>query len=274
LAAWQALNGYPEPPAVLFLPQRVAMNEPASTGDLLVAIEARCQVPEAALFVVDTLNRNSTGNENSSEDMSAFVAGCDRLREATGATVLVVHHKGHGQDDRGRGSSVLDAAADTVIFASRDEDRLTIECSKQKDAAHFPMLAMEAVSAGQSLALRASGVGSGKLAGQRRRLLQALYDNYTVETGASYKAWLEAAGVSPSGFNKAREWLRINAYVKSEGGKWRLTDAGRLALGALNSTHSTAAPLAPSGALRSNSTPLQRVYTHASGGVERSEGGK
>src|SRR5258708_30289377 len=120
---------------VLFLPQRVTVNDPADVAALLVAIEDRIWAETTlALIVVDTLNRNSSGNENSTEDMSAFVRGCDRLREATGAAVLVIHHKGHSADGLGLGSSVFELAADTVLLCSRDAHRVPLECSNSMDA--------------------------------------------------------------------------------------------------------------------------------------------
>lgn len=224
---------------ILFLPRRVTVNDAGDCKDLLEAIAARTAPAGVGLIVVDTLNRNMDGNENSSEDMGAFVRGCDTLREATGATVVAIHHKGHGDSDRSRGSSVLEAAADTVIFCSRDDDRLTLECKKQKDAAEFGALVLEVLPVAPSLVLKPSGVSGGVLKGQRLHILTVLHENYTDE-GATYKAWMEASGLGQSSFNKAREWLRTNVYVKSSNGKWKVTDAGRLAL---NSTqlhqHST-----------------------------------
>lgn len=266
VAAWKQFHGV-DRLGVLFLPQRVTMNDAADVAGLLTAIEAKLGHRDLALIVVDTLNRNMTGNENSSEDMSAFVRGCDQLREATGATVLVVHHKGHGQDDRGRGSSVLDAAADTIVFASRDADHLTLECRKQKDAGEFATMAFEALPSAHSLVLKPSGVTSGGLIGNRRKILVALHENSTAD-GATYKTWAELSGLSASSFNKAREWLKANGLVIGENGKWRVTDIGRRTLRAENSTNSTTTPPVHGGARSINSTPLGGVYIPPSGGVD------
>jgi hypothetical protein len=258
IEAWKRLHRVPKL-GILFLPRRVTINEPADCAALLGAIEARQGRRDAALIVIDTLNRNMAGNENSTEDMSAFVRGCDTLREATGATALILHHSGHGADDRGRGSSVLEAAADTVIYCSRDADRITLECKKQKDAGEFGTLAMEVIPVSPSLILKPSGVEAGGLKGQRLQCLRALHDNYTADIGATYKAWMEVTAIGPSSFNKAREWLRANSYVVPRNGKWLLTDAGRLALHASNSTRSTATPLGESG--------VGSTLLHSSGGV-------
>lgn len=275
--SWRLANGNYRHPVegVVFLPQSVAVNQPQDTMDLLSAIEAKLSkadgTRDVALVVIDTLNRNFIGNENSTEDMSAFIRGCDRIREATGAAVLVVHHKGHGDADRGRGSSALDAAADTVIMATRDDDRVTLSCKKQKDAAEFADLALEAVQVGPSLALNPSGVNAGKLTGQRLACLRVLHEQYTAETGASHNAWNKATGIASSSFSKAREWLVANSYVVLNGGKYRVTDAGRLVLGGGRSTHSTSTPPVQSGAPSIHSTSLGGgLYRPPSGAVDKS----
>jgi hypothetical protein len=89
------------------------------------------------LIVIDTLSRNfGPGNENAAEDMGKFVITADAIRaQHPGATVLVIHHSGHGDKSRGRGSSVLKAAADSEYKAEKDEDgAVRIESTKMKDA--------------------------------------------------------------------------------------------------------------------------------------------
>jgi AAA domain len=75
------------------------------------------------------------GDENAAKDMGVFVAAADRLRQATGATVLLIHH--HGKAGAVRGSTALVAAVDTILEAKRDGTLLTLGCGKQKDAAPF-----------------------------------------------------------------------------------------------------------------------------------------
>jgi hypothetical protein len=68
------------------------------------------------LIIVDTLSRAmSGGNENAPDDMGRFVLHCDRLRLATGAHVLVLHHSGKDESRGSRGHSSLRAACDTEI---------------------------------------------------------------------------------------------------------------------------------------------------------------
>lgn len=139
LRGWlQAKDGQRAAPFVT-VPQSVAM----PTGDLdelLTGIAAMPAPP--VLIILDTLARNfGTGDENSSTDMGAFVTACDRLREATGACVLVVHHTGKDVAKGARGSSALTGAVDCLIAVERTPDQVTVmnkpPYGKQKDAAEF-----------------------------------------------------------------------------------------------------------------------------------------
>lgn len=92
---------------------------------------------DLGLFVVDTLSRCNTGEENSASDMSRFIQNLDRIRNATGCTVLFVHHTGKNASLGARGSSAIYASVDTSIECAKQEDILTITCDKQKDAPPF-----------------------------------------------------------------------------------------------------------------------------------------
>ena len=74
-----------------------------------------------ALIVVDTLSRALVGgNENGPEDMTAYIANSDALREHGDCTVLSVHHSSKSSD-LARGHSSLRAATDTEIEVNVDE---------------------------------------------------------------------------------------------------------------------------------------------------------
>jgi KaiC/GvpD/RAD55 family RecA-like ATPase len=100
-------------------------SEAADTGRLIDTIgEAestlRCPV---RLLVVDTLSRAlAGGNENSPDDMGAFVMHVDRIRQACGAHVLNLHHSGKDGTRGARGHSLLRAAVDTEIEITRDAE--------------------------------------------------------------------------------------------------------------------------------------------------------
>lgn len=91
-----------------------------------------------ALIVIDTLARCFGGaDENKASDMGAFIAGCDAIKAATGATVLVVHHSGKDESKGARGSSSFRAALDAEFLVKREAvgaKALVLCCTKQKDA--------------------------------------------------------------------------------------------------------------------------------------------
>lgn len=87
------------------------------------------------LIVIDTLARSFAGDENSAADMGAFVKACDRIRERTGATVLVIHHAGKEVDKGARGSSALRAACDFEFKVTSSGKKVSkLNCTKAKDS--------------------------------------------------------------------------------------------------------------------------------------------
>ncbi len=87
------------------------------------------------IIVLDTLARNfGDGDENSTGDMNRFVLAVGRMIERFGCTVVVVHHSGHGDNSRGRGSSALRAAADAESRVEKEYSTVTLTHTKAKDA--------------------------------------------------------------------------------------------------------------------------------------------
>lgn len=89
------------------------------------------------MVVIDTLARCFGGNdENNASDMGAAIVSCDRIKEATGATVVVVHHSGKDESKGARGSSALRAACDFEYCIKRNDggNSYTVACTKSKDA--------------------------------------------------------------------------------------------------------------------------------------------
>lgn len=112
-------------------------------GQLDELLQLVAELPERPrLIVLDTVARTfGNGDENSQKDMNAFVAACDKLKAATGATVMVVHHSGKDVEKGARGSSVLPGAVDVSIAVSRKGDLVTLQnrapFGKMKDAEEF-----------------------------------------------------------------------------------------------------------------------------------------
>jgi len=99
------------------------------------SIEATC--PNPGLVVIDTLHRNMNGDENSSQDIGKFISNIDRLLKPLGAAVLIVHHSGHGDKQRSRGSSSIRAAMDGEFSATKNGSDIILTCHKAKDFEAF-----------------------------------------------------------------------------------------------------------------------------------------
>lgn len=89
---------------------------------------------EFALIVVDTQSRNfGAGNENDTQDMTAFVNNLARLAEQLQLLVVLVHHTGHKNKDRSRGSSVMFGALDASYEVAREDIGVTARSTKAKN---------------------------------------------------------------------------------------------------------------------------------------------
>ena len=67
--------------------------------------------------IIDTLAKATSGmDENSAKDMGRIIDQTRRIQEETGATVILVHHTGHSDTNRERGSSSLAGAVDSSIL--------------------------------------------------------------------------------------------------------------------------------------------------------------
>lgn len=88
------------------------------------------------LVIIDTLAQvTSGGDENSGQDMSKALRNARKIKEASGAMVLLVHHSGKDASRGARGWSGLRAAADVELEVVRYEgsDLRILRASKQKD---------------------------------------------------------------------------------------------------------------------------------------------
>jgi AAA domain len=86
------------------------------------------------LIFVDTAARAMPGaNENDAGDMGAFVANADAIREATGATVVIVHHSGKNAALGARGHSSLRAAVDAELEVERTDGARMLRVRKSRD---------------------------------------------------------------------------------------------------------------------------------------------
>jgi len=95
---------------------------------------------EVSMIVVDTLNRNfGAGDENKTQDMTAFINAVGRLQAHTNSCVHIVHHTSKADSSVARGSGALRAALDCEFMIDAQKantDRvaaITVSCKKMKD---------------------------------------------------------------------------------------------------------------------------------------------
>ena len=138
LTAWSIANGVNLREHPLYLSSTTtALTDEVSRAEFeAVVADFVHQHGKPAMIVIDTLARNfGPGDENSSQDMQRAVETVDAIRTLTGAWIVVIHHSGHGDKSRARGSIVLKAAADTEYRMGRlnsGGDTL-LESTKMKD---------------------------------------------------------------------------------------------------------------------------------------------
>jgi hypothetical protein len=136
---WQSTKAEGAPALFKLIPHPVSIV--GEIDDLIATILALPERP--TLIVLDTLARTfGSGHENDTADMGAYVVAVDKLREATGAHVAIVHHSGKDEERGERGNVALRGACDTIVYVKRlgkDKVHLVNESpkGKQKDADEF-----------------------------------------------------------------------------------------------------------------------------------------
>ncbi len=199
-------------------------------GEITAEMRAVVAEHEPGLIVVDTLARYTTGDENNSATMNAFVDALTELQEESGATILVVHHS----DKKGitvRGHSILEAAADTVLRCTKQASKktVTLNVDKQKDGAEGRKLEFKVAPLLDSVVLKnmkpvGKKTGASTAAddpdvlprpvGAERSL--AILARIAGEGSGETKDWRVACqqdGISQSSFDKHTLKLRKDEYV-------------------------------------------------------------
>lgn len=142
IEGWSTHTGVSIEGAPLYLAAQLPPLDMPATAGIIEEIDAMADAvffenggAEPALVLIDTVARALVGDENSSEAMGALVKSADWLRERwPGCTVLAVHHTGHNNNGRARGSSAFYAALDSeaLVRPLRSGD-LQVFGSKCKD---------------------------------------------------------------------------------------------------------------------------------------------
>lgn len=136
-------------------------SSPEDFAELVNAINALiAEIDELLeIIILDTLMRMSGGgfNENSSEDMGAFITQAGKLQELYACALMVIHHSGKDVTKGLRGHSSLLGAVDTELEIQRQDSVINssdasvignaiLTVSKQKDGADSIQIGIEVVS--------------------------------------------------------------------------------------------------------------------------------
>jgi hypothetical protein len=162
---------------------------------------------EFSLAIVDTLARAfGGGNENSSEDMGAFITAMGKVQEFLNCALMVLHHSGKDAAKGLRGHSSLLGAVDTELELLRFDEQMkgVLTISKQKDGADNERFGFEMVE----VEIRPAGLG---LSDPIVSLAVQSSDDTHIEPSKASK------GNSGKGKNQRLEMLCLEKMVKEHG---------------------------------------------------------
>ena len=255
IEAWRQQNRIHDNNAPFFISRGAcAISHPdeqaALIRDIDDAVKAGAHQPPA-LIVIDTLARHFTGDENSTKDMSAFIAGLDAIRARYQCCILLVHHTGHADKSRARGSIALLGSLDAEYRVEKMGDAtITLTSTRQKDNDNPPPLAWtltrqdlpwadkngkplnSAVLVPNDFIPAAKPIKE-KMGNQQRQALNALQELYRTQrknleddgrdpdtARVTVADWMDAMkDISSDSSNRAklRKWLAEHGHVRSEG---------------------------------------------------------
>lgn len=236
IGAWSQAHGHPSLAAMHVMNEAVNLIDASETRAFANVIGRL--VPRPALIVLDTLSRCLAGvDENSQRDMTKVVGSIERIRQATGASVLLIHHT-RKAGDLERGSTVLRGAADLMMSVTKGKDGLVLRADKTNDMPPFPELHVRLQTVGGSCTVAlASADGDDplevvpQLSAKARAVLQALQDE---PDGVPLKGLAQAARTSSSAVGRLckDELLKAGLVTKGEGSRanYRVTQEGSAVL--------------------------------------------
>lgn len=121
------------------------LNDPKQLMRFVRSIDAECEAlgTPPALITVDTVSKSFTGNEDKAEDVAPFIRGMiNSLALRYSCSVLLIHHSGHANTQRMKGSVNFLTDVDFTLRAERTASGTTIYTGKMKEdggagALHF-----------------------------------------------------------------------------------------------------------------------------------------
>jgi len=108
--------------------------------DLLIkAIRDEIKDTQVVAIAIDTMRKATPGrDENSTKDMSPFLANCDHTSTTFSCLTLAVHHSPRSDIGRGAGTNAVEGSADVILPVTRCDKpdgtpRATIKVDRMKD---------------------------------------------------------------------------------------------------------------------------------------------
>ena len=213
------------------------LDEKADVSRIIEACETAAEhySKPIRMVVFDTLSRvMAGGNENSPEDMTAVISNIDKVRHATGAHTLIVHHSGKNAAQGARGHSSLRAATDTEIEISRTGENFAVaKIRKQRDLEQaddmgFRLEKMlvginkrgKELSSCVVLPVELDGSETVRLTPTEKRLFEIIANIFADETRIRQKAYLEFPGSAKIAVS--------DACPKSDIRTWFLREVGQI----------------------------------------------
>jgi hypothetical protein len=146
--AWMKYHGVTSIPKFFVVDHKIDMRDADNVLALAVKIHRLGIKPR--WIIIDTLARCfGDGNENTQQDMNAFVDSCDSLFQTffEDCAVTVVHHSGKDKTKGARGSNVLFGALDAEFCVEKRADRtIILKNTGMKDTTPQPDLAFTLVT--------------------------------------------------------------------------------------------------------------------------------
>ncbi len=177
------------------VPEPVQLGEEPHVAGIVKSIEATTGSKQCNLIVFDTQARCTAGvDENSAEEMGVVVEALDWLRLETGAAIMLIHHSPYNVE-RGRGSSVVPGALDTVIGIAKRDHIVTLTCRKQKDWEEFEEFKLGILATGESaVVIELGAAGSEALSAEtltphEREFLLSAGQDRTMRTSEALGLW-------------------------------------------------------------------------------------
>ena len=143
--AWRLERGGDADGHAVWVMDRMPSFQDSDEFDALRAATQRLEKPFPRLIVIDTMARAVAGmDENNASDMGILVNRCEALIAEFGCTVVLIHHIGHGDKTRARGSTAIAGAVHTILRIEAEDMLATLTIQKQKDSLKEPPFALAA----------------------------------------------------------------------------------------------------------------------------------